>query len=103
MRTIAAAKFKQRCLTLLDTVGPEGLVITKHGRPVARLVPFYPGNGDLIGCLEGKIEVHGDLTSTGEVWDAAPADSGSEAAQVRSRAARSRQGKRAGRTGRQAR
>jgi prevent-host-death family protein len=70
MRTIAAAKFKQRCLALLDTVGPEGLVITKHGRPVARLVPFKPGNGDLIGCLAGKIEVHGDLMSTGEVWDA---------------------------------
>ena len=70
MRTIAAAKFKQRCLTLLDSVGPEGIVITKHGRPVARLVPFRSGNADLIGCLAGKIEVHGDLMSTGEVWDA---------------------------------
>ena len=70
MRTITAAKFQQRCLMLLDTVGPEGLVITKHGRPVARLVPFQAGNGDLIGCLAGKIVVHGDLMSTGEVWDA---------------------------------
>lgn len=70
MRTIAAAKFKQRCLALLDSVGPEGIVITKHGRPVARLVPFQSGHADLIGCMAGKIEVHGDLMSTGEVWDA---------------------------------
>ena len=70
MRTITAAKFQQRCLMLIDTVGPEGLVITKHGRPVARLVPYQSGKGNLVGCLAGKIEVHGDLMSTGEVWDA---------------------------------
>jgi prevent-host-death family protein len=70
MPTIAATKFKQRCLALLDTVGPEGIVITKHGRPVARLVPIKPGNGDLIGCLAGKIEVHGDLMDTESPWTA---------------------------------
>lgn len=68
MRSIAAAKFKQRCLALLDSVGPEGIVITKHGRPVARLVPIKPGNGDLIGCLAGKIVVHGDLMNTEAPW-----------------------------------
>jgi hypothetical protein len=32
-KTIGAAQFKQQCLALLDTVGPDGPVITKHGKP----------------------------------------------------------------------
>ena len=39
MKQIPATEFKAKCLALLDRVGPEGVVITKHGRPVARLVP----------------------------------------------------------------
>ena len=30
MRTIGATKFKEQCLALLDNLGPEGLVVTKH-------------------------------------------------------------------------
>lgn len=70
MRRIAAAKFKQQCLSLLDRVGPEGIVITKHGRPVAKLIPFPQDAAELIGVLKGKLTIHGDLLSTGEVWDA---------------------------------
>lgn len=42
MKTIQAAKFKAQCLALLDEVAQthEALTITKHGRPVAKLVPF---------------------------------------------------------------
>ena len=36
---ISASKFKEQCLALLDRVGPDGIVITKHGRPEAKLVP----------------------------------------------------------------
>jgi len=39
-RTLAAEEFKEQCLEILDHVGPEGVVITKHGRPVAKLVPI---------------------------------------------------------------
>jgi len=39
MKTMSAAKFKEQCLSVLDRVGPEGVVITKRGRPVARLTP----------------------------------------------------------------
>lgn len=70
MRRMAAAKFKQQCLALLDTVGPDGIVITKHGRPVARLVPFQTESAELIGCLKGRIRIKKDILSTGEVWDA---------------------------------
>lgn len=70
MRRIAAAQFKQQCLALLDRVGPEGIVITKHGRPVAKLIPFPQDAAELIGVLKGKLQIHGDILSTGEVWDA---------------------------------
>jgi len=38
MKKLAAAKFKEQCLSILDHLEPEGLVITKHGKPVARIL-----------------------------------------------------------------
>jgi antitoxin (DNA-binding transcriptional repressor) of toxin-antitoxin stability system len=70
MKQIAAAKFKEQCLSILDHVDPEGLVITKHGKPVAKLFPIPSEPGALIGVLRGKIKVKGDLLSTGVRWDA---------------------------------
>lgn len=72
MKHIAAAKFKETCLSLLDEVDPEGIVITKRGKPVARLVPFTADSSDLIGALAGRIEIKGDILSTGADWDAQP-------------------------------
>ncbi len=69
-KRIGAAKFKEQCLSLLDSVGPEGIVITKHGKPVARLVPVNAESGELIGALQDKIAVKGDLLSTDLEWDA---------------------------------
>ena len=40
MKQIAAAKFKEQCLALLDEIDPEGIVITKRGKPVAKLIPY---------------------------------------------------------------
>jgi prevent-host-death family protein len=70
MTTISASKFKERCLSLLDKVGPEGIVITKHGKPVAKLVPFETDMSRFIGCLKGKVKIKGDIFSTGLKWDA---------------------------------
>lgn len=70
MTKIGAAKFKEQCLTLLDEVGPEGIVITKHGKPVARLLPIESASASLIGSLEGKLRIKGDILSTGASWDA---------------------------------
>ena len=72
--TIGAAKFKEQCLSLMDALEPEGLVITKHGHPVARLMPIEFEPGDLIGCLEGKVGIKGDVYSTGVSWEASEAD-----------------------------
>ena len=38
MKQIAAAKFKEQCLAILENVGPEGVIITKRGKPVAKLI-----------------------------------------------------------------
>lgn len=70
MKTVGAAKFKERCLALLDSLDADGLVITKHGRPVARVIPYERGSASMIGSLKGKIEVVGDVLGTGVRWDA---------------------------------
>jgi prevent-host-death family protein len=70
MKTVPAAQFKAQCLALLDRVGPEGIVITKHGKPVAKLVPIATETTDLIGSLKGKLTIKGDILSTGIRWDA---------------------------------
>jgi prevent-host-death family protein len=75
MKTIGAAEFKQKCLQILDELDPEGLTITKRGKPVARLLPARTGNGDLIGIAEGEVgAAEGDnLWSAGDwssdEWD----------------------------------
>lgn len=70
MKTIGAAKFRKHCLALLDRLDRDGLVITKRGKPVARLIPFEQQHADLIGSLGHKIEIRGDILSTGTEWDA---------------------------------
>jgi len=70
VKTIGAAKFKERCLGLLDNLSPEGIVITKHGKPVARVLPYPQRPEGMIGALRDKITVRGDILSTGTSWDA---------------------------------
>lgn len=72
MKKIAAAEFKQKCLSLLDRVDPDGVVITKHGRAVAKLIPLGGESSALIGSLKGKLRIKADILSTGARWDAEP-------------------------------
>jgi prevent-host-death family protein len=72
MKYVPATKFKETCLSLLDQVDPEGIVITKRGKPVARLIPFAADSADLIGALAGKVRIKGDILSTGVKWRAEP-------------------------------
>jgi prevent-host-death family protein len=69
MRQIAAAKFKEQCLALLENVDPDGIVITKRGKPVAKLIPLGADSASLIGSLRGKLKIKGDLMSTGARWN----------------------------------
>jgi len=75
MKTIAAAQFKARCLSLMDDVrkNREPVVITKRGKPIAKLVPAENDDRDFLGRLEGIIRVVGDIESPvepPEAWDA---------------------------------
>ena len=64
-REIGAAEFKARCLELMDEVERSGLeiVITKHRRPVARLVPARDRATGFCGSLKGMLLDEGDLLS----------------------------------------
>ena len=70
MNTIGASAFRDQCLALLDNLPPDGLVVTKRGKPVARVVPCSESPKPLIGCLRGKIRVTGDIRTTSAAWPA---------------------------------
>ena len=57
MRAIGITEFCRRCLALLEDLPEEGIVITKRGRPIARVVPMRPkGKGERVTLplLQGK-------------------------------------------------
>lgn len=67
---IAASQFKAECLALLDRVAETGesLIVTKHGRPVAQLVPLPKQKNR---SLLGSVTFVGDILSPiDEDWDA---------------------------------
>ena len=56
--SLPAAEFKTRCLELMDRVRETGVeyIITKHGRPVAKLVPYVPATRPkFFGALKGSV------------------------------------------------
>ena len=70
--TIPAGEFKAKCLKLLDKVAEDrqSLVITKHGKPVAQIVPM-PAQDQLFGSMRGSVLWEGDIISPIDVeWDA---------------------------------
>lgn len=71
MKKIAAAEFKARCLTLMEDVRStrEPLIITKRGKPVAKLVPADDDKDKFIGRLEGVFRVVGDIESPIDGWE----------------------------------
>ena len=66
---IRASEFKAKCLALLDEVAEtrREVVVTKRGRPVAKLVPIEPP-ADLQGSVTIVSPDEDELFSTGEVW-----------------------------------
>lgn len=72
-KSVNATEFKAKCLKFLDKLGPEGMVITKRGRPIARVTPITAdSNARIIGSMKGKIAIKGDLFTTGVKWRAQP-------------------------------
>ncbi len=72
MSSIGAGEFKAKCLKLLDEVAEtrEPLIITKHGKPVAKVVPI-PARREIFGVLKGSVLWEGDIISPIDVeWEA---------------------------------
>jgi prevent-host-death family protein len=65
MKTVPAAKFKANCLALMDKVQETGefVVITKHGKPVAKLVPAERERRNMWGDLADTVKILGDIES----------------------------------------
>ena len=64
MATVPATKFKAQCLELMDRVAERRAtyVITKRGKPVAKLVPADPpARTSVFGCMADQTELVGDL------------------------------------------
>jgi prevent-host-death family protein len=67
MRTMAAGKFKAQCLGVIDDVQArrEPVVVTKHGKAVAMMVPMADEAEDdpIFGFYKGKIEILKDIVA----------------------------------------
>ena len=73
--TLPISEFKAKCLRLIDDVETKGdrIVITKRGRPVARIEPVAPEKRPLRGMWKDKVEILGDIVyfDTSEDWESA--------------------------------
>ncbi|MGA8221314.1 MAG: type II toxin-antitoxin system Phd/YefM family antitoxin [Candidatus Acidiferrales bacterium] len=65
MKKVAAGSFKTNCLAIMDEVQAkhETVIITKHGKPVAKLVPVNTATDEIYNFLAGKGTVVGDVVS----------------------------------------
>ncbi len=69
--TVTATEFKAKCLSILEHLDSRGIIVTKRGRPVARVLPVgQPRNEELIGSMKGQIRIHADVFTTGVAWRA---------------------------------
>ncbi len=72
--TIGAAEFKAKCLELIDEVHGrkrKAVLITKRGKPYAKLVPVNSSPEPFVGCMQGTVQILGDLTKPLDIeWDA---------------------------------
>ena len=72
-RTIMASRFKAECLAILDQVEQMriSVVVTKHGRPIARVVPLErDSRASTMGSVHLIAESDEAYYSTGEEWEA---------------------------------
>ena len=79
MKMMEAEQFKKNCPSVLEDLDPDGLIVTQEGSPIAKVLPYTLArknaqrevdNSDLYGILRGKLEIKGDIMSTGIRWEA---------------------------------
>jgi prevent-host-death family protein len=66
MQKIPAAQFKSQCLAVMDQVAQSGspVVVTKHGKPVVKIIPVESDENEIFGFLKGKVRIVGDVENT---------------------------------------
>ena len=71
MQKIPAAQFKSQCLAVMDQVSESGepVIITKHGKPVVKLVPAEIAGEDIFGFMVGKAKIVGNVETSTPVSD----------------------------------
>ena len=72
-RMIKASEFKAKCLKLMDEVAENGeeIIITKNGKPVAKLTAFRERPKTLFGIDKDRLIIRGDIISPIDVeWEA---------------------------------
>ena len=71
MQRIPAAQFKSQCLAVMDQVSETGeaIIVTKHGKPVVRVVPAGNGKEDIFGFMRGKARIAGDVEESAPLSD----------------------------------
>ena len=79
-----AGQFKAQCLRVMEEVKKyrTPVVITKKGRPVAKLVPADTPAADVFGCVAGTAKIVGDVEAPvlpAEAWDAVAVGRGASA------------------------
>jgi hypothetical protein len=70
---MSVSEFKAKCLAIVEDIAnkKERVVITRYGRAAAEVIPFTGSTGTpLFGRAADTTKILGDLTSTGETWDA---------------------------------
>ena len=62
-KTSPAGVFKSKCLAIMDEVRAkrESIIITKHGKAVAKLVPVSLEQDDFYGWMKHKVTILGDI------------------------------------------
>ncbi len=65
VKKMAAGAFKAKCLSVMDEVHSkrEAVIITKHGKPVAKLVPVDAETDEIFGFFVGKGRITGDVVA----------------------------------------
>ena len=72
-KEIPISEVREQLLSLVDDLPREGVIITRHGNPIAKLMPVRTATADLIGSLKSIItDPDDDLLSAEVRWDAEP-------------------------------
>jgi prevent-host-death family protein len=67
MKTVLLSEFKAKCIGLLREAqrNHEPIVVTRRGKPIARVEPLYDDQPPRrLGVLRGRMRIHGDLVET---------------------------------------